>query len=71
MPSAPAGSSRPERSDLCRPRAHLAHGLPQTEGMARLWWRAMFAADGALFVEVEVAWRTLLEPESLLLGCVA
>jgi hypothetical protein len=24
----------------------LAHGLPQTEGMARLWWRAMFAALG-------------------------
>jgi len=24
----------------------LAHGLPQTEGMARLWWRAMLAALG-------------------------
>ena len=24
----------------------LAHGLPQTEGIARLWWRAMFAALG-------------------------
>lgn len=24
----------------------LAHGLPQTEGLARLWWRLMFAALG-------------------------
>ena len=24
----------------------LAHGLPQTEGLARLWWRAMLAALG-------------------------
>jgi hypothetical protein len=24
----------------------LAHGLPQTDGLARLWWRAMFAALG-------------------------
>jgi hypothetical protein len=24
----------------------LAHGLPQTEGIARFWWRAMFAALG-------------------------
>jgi hypothetical protein len=24
----------------------IAHGLPQTEGMARFWWRAMFAALG-------------------------
>lgn len=24
----------------------LAHGLPQTEGLARLWWRGMFAALG-------------------------
>jgi hypothetical protein len=24
----------------------LAHGLPQTEGVARFWWRAMFAALG-------------------------
>ncbi|HUB73486.1 MAG TPA: hypothetical protein VL979_05575 [Solirubrobacteraceae bacterium] len=24
----------------------LAHGLPQTEGLARLWWRAMFGALG-------------------------
>jgi hypothetical protein len=24
----------------------LAHGLPHTEGMARLWWRAMFAVLG-------------------------
>jgi hypothetical protein len=24
----------------------LAHGLPQTEGLARLWWRAMFAVLG-------------------------
>jgi hypothetical protein len=24
----------------------LAHGLPQTEGMARFWWRAMLAALG-------------------------
>jgi hypothetical protein len=24
----------------------LAHGLPQTEGLARMWWRAMTAALG-------------------------
>jgi hypothetical protein len=24
----------------------LGHGLPQTEGLARLWWRLMFAALG-------------------------
>ena len=30
----------------------LAHGLPQTEGLARLWWRAML---GALGVQVAQA----------------
>jgi hypothetical protein len=24
----------------------IAHGLPQTEGMARFWWRALLAALG-------------------------
>jgi hypothetical protein len=41
-----------------------AHALPQTEGLARLWWRAMAACLGVQLVQaLALAVRVFLEAD--------